>query len=121
MEEDPKLVRRGTDTALESLVIGGFIALTFFLGIHEIPDKNAQLFGQALGALTVIATLVGKSLWERRGQTAVVTESAMNHLANSAPAGTGTGSGTAGAVEEGAERGARRGVADGIAGAAGQE
>lgn len=117
MDEDPKLIRRGTDTALESLVIGGFIALTFFLGIHEIPDKNAQLFGQALGALTVIATLVGKSLWERRGQTAVVTESAMNHLANSAPAGTGTG---AGDVEEGARRGAREGVEAGIEGTAGQ-
>lgn len=93
MEPDPKLTRRWSDTALEAMVIGGFILVTLVLCWKEVPDKNAQHFGQALGALTVIATLVAKALWDRRGQTAVVTESAMNHLANSTPAGTGTGAG----------------------------
>lgn len=62
------------DKALEFVVLGGFLALTFVLMRVTVPEANAQHFGQALGALTVIATLVAKSLWERGSATALVDE-----------------------------------------------
>lgn len=62
------------DKALEFVVLGGFLALCFSLIAWVVPAKNAQHFGQALGAFTVIATLVAKSLWERGSATAMLDE-----------------------------------------------
>lgn len=62
------------DKLLEFVVLGGFLTLCFALMVSVVPEKNAQHFGQALGAFTVIATLVAKSLWERGSATAIVDE-----------------------------------------------
>lgn len=62
------------DKLLEFVVLAGFLALCFALMHFIVPEKNAQHFGQALGAFTVIATLVAKSLWERGSATAIIDE-----------------------------------------------
>ncbi|ALH82898.1 hypothetical protein [Sphingopyxis macrogoltabida] len=62
------------DKLLEFVVLGGFLGLCFALIHWVVPEKNAQHFGQALGAFTVIATLVAKSLWERGSATAIIDE-----------------------------------------------
>ena len=62
------------DKLLEFVVLGGFLAVNFALMNIIVPEANAQHFGQALGALTVIATLVAKSLWERGSATAMLDE-----------------------------------------------
>ena len=62
------------DKALEFVVLAGFLGLCFALIHWVVPEKNAQHFGQALGAFTVIATLVAKSLWERGSATAMLDE-----------------------------------------------
>lgn len=55
------------DNALEGVVLVGFIGLNVLLFFVSVPKENAQHFAQVTGALIVIATLVAKSLWERRG------------------------------------------------------
>src|SRR5690606_31108769 len=62
------------DKGLEFVVLGGFLAVNFALMHWIVPEENAQHFGQALGAFTVIATLVAKSLWERQSPTAMADE-----------------------------------------------
>lgn len=62
------------DKGLEFVVLGGFLAVNFALMHWVVPEANAQHFGQALGAFTVIATLVAKSLWERQSPTAMADE-----------------------------------------------
>lgn len=62
------------DKLLEFVVLAGFLTLCFALMKWVVPEKNAQHFGQALGAFTVIATLVAKSLWERGSATAIIDE-----------------------------------------------
>ena len=62
------------DKLLEFVVLAGFLGLCFALIHWIVPEKNAQHFGQALGAFTVIATLVAKSLWERGSATAMLDE-----------------------------------------------
>lgn len=86
------------DKLLEFVVLAGFLALCFALMEWVVPEKNAQHFGQALGAFTVIATLVAKSLWERGSATAIIDEKktdntgaafrAIEAAANSTPADT---------------------------------
>lgn len=85
------------DKGLEFLVMGGFLAVMAALIRWNVPEANNQLFGQALGALTVIVTLVGKSIWERNSSEAKLTEKrvenngaafeAITAAANSAPPG----------------------------------
>jgi hypothetical protein len=69
------------DKLLEFVVLGGFLALCFSLIWWIVPEKNAQHFGQALGAFTVIATLVAKSLWERGSATAILDEKKTDNTA----------------------------------------
>lgn len=71
------------DKALEFLVLGGFLATTFALMNWVVPEKNEQLFGQALGAMTVIVTLVAKSLWERNSTEAKLSEQRVENVAKS--------------------------------------
>lgn len=71
------------DKALEFLVLGGFLATTFALMNWVVPEKNEQLFGQALGAMTVIVTLVAKSLWERNSTEAKLTEQRVENVSKS--------------------------------------
>lgn len=69
------------DKILEFVVLAGFLALCFALMKWVVPEKNAQHFGQALGAFTVIATLVAKSLWERGSATAIIDEKKTDNTA----------------------------------------
>jgi hypothetical protein len=69
------------DKLLEFVVLAGFLALCFALMNFVVPEKNAQHFGQALGAFTVIATLVAKSLWERGSATAIIDEKKTDNTA----------------------------------------
>lgn len=71
------------DKLLEMVVLGGFLAVTFALMHWIVPEKNEQLFGQALGALTVIATLVAKSLWERNSTEAKLSEQRVENVSKS--------------------------------------
>lgn len=85
------------DKLLELVVLGGFLALNFALMNFVIPTDNKELFGQALGALTVIATLVAKSLWERGSATAQETSARQANLASAIdkiPVPTATPAGT---------------------------
>lgn len=78
------------DKALEFVVLAGFLALCFALMEWVVPEKNAQHFGQALGAFTVIATLVAKSLWERGSATAIADEKKTDNTAKAFEAITAT-------------------------------
>lgn len=66
--------RHGADTALEGMVIVGFLVLVGMLMFKVIPPDNKEQFGAAQGALIVLVTLIGKSLWERRGNEAVTAQ-----------------------------------------------
>lgn len=71
------------DKALEFVVLGGFLALVFALLQWIVPEANQQLFSQALGVLSVIVTLVAKSLWERNSSEAKLSEQRVENVAKS--------------------------------------
>lgn len=110
--------RLWSDTALEGLVLGGFIAVNIALFWRVVPEANAQHFSQALGAYIVIVTLVAKSLWERRGQAAEVTSQALDNANRSVsgdmlPAMSGVPTpAVAEAVQKGTEAGVKEAAAD---------
>lgn len=69
-----RFARHGSDTFLEGAIIVGFIAVLFVLLFKEVPDKNKEQFAQFGGAMIVLVTLIGKSLWERRGSEGAAAE-----------------------------------------------
>lgn len=95
------------DASLEAIVIFGFIVIVGGLGFFVVPKENEAHFSQALGAYIVIVTLVAKSLWERRGQTAEVTSKALGNAGALQPP----------AVENAVARGTEAGVENAVGGA----
>jgi hypothetical protein len=69
-----RFTRHGADTALEFVLLVGFIAIVAGLMFKVVPTENKEQFAQGQGALIVIVTLIAKSLWERRGNEGAAAE-----------------------------------------------
>lgn len=110
MDEQPA-ANRTSDVTLETIVFIGFFGTLWGLAFFTIPEGNESSFNQLTGALILAFGLVAKSLWDRRGQSAVITQQALANAQNSVPSDSVP---SAPAVERAVERGAAQGTEEGV-------
>lgn len=71
-EDNPTMKQTNSDKALEAIVLGGLLAALVAMFFFKIPEPNKEQFGNAMGALIVIATLIANSLWKRNEPEAIL-------------------------------------------------
>lgn len=110
MEDQPN-THRASDVTLEFVIIVGFFGIMAALMYQVVPNENKSAFDQLTGALILVFGLVAKSLWDRRGQGAIITQKAIDNAQNSVPASAiPSPPAVERAVREGAAEGTELGV-----------